>query len=67
MVVDTIVNSIPTPIMTFGGSAIAGFFIGMLLKRVLKIILIIVGSFLGVFGNTIYVPQRIPWRTDKLG
>lgn len=34
MVVETIVNSIPTPIITFGGSTIAGFFIGMLVKKV---------------------------------
>jgi uncharacterized membrane protein (Fun14 family) len=35
------------PLISFAGSGVAGFFIGMLLRRVLHILLIIVGSFLG--------------------
>jgi uncharacterized membrane protein (Fun14 family) len=48
MVVNTILSNIPTPVITFGGSALCGFFIGALLKRAVKIVLIIVGAFLGV-------------------
>jgi uncharacterized membrane protein (Fun14 family) len=43
-----VVDTISTPLVSFAGSGVAGFFIGMLLRRILHIILIIVGSFLGV-------------------
>jgi uncharacterized membrane protein (Fun14 family) len=43
-----VVDTLTTALVSFGSSALCGFFIGMLLKRVLKIILIIIGSFLGV-------------------
>ena len=72
MVVDSILTNIPTPVMTFGGSMIAGFCIGMLLKRVLKILLIIVGSFFGVLFIAIqymshkgYLNNQINW--DRIG
>jgi uncharacterized membrane protein (Fun14 family) len=42
-----VVDSVSTPLISFAGSGVAGFFIGMLLRRVLHILLIIVGSFLG--------------------
>ena len=66
-------SSEPLPsIIPFAGSAVAGFFIGMLLKRVLKIILIIVGSFLGVLfiamqymAHKGYMSGQINW--DKIG
>jgi uncharacterized membrane protein (Fun14 family) len=47
MVVENILTGIPTPIITFGGSTLCGYFIGALVKRVLKIVVIIVGAFLG--------------------
>lgn len=42
-----VVDTISTPLISFAGSGVAGFFMGMLLRRVLHIVLIIVGSFLG--------------------
>jgi uncharacterized membrane protein (Fun14 family) len=64
--------SLTTPLVSFGGSTVAGFFIGMLLKRVLRIILIIVGSFLGLLFLTIqymshrgYLSGQINW--DRIG
>lgn len=49
MVIDTAASTALTgPIATFAGSTLCGFFIGALLKKVLKIIVIIVGAFLGV-------------------
>jgi uncharacterized membrane protein (Fun14 family) len=35
------------PLITFTGSGVAGFFMGMFLRRVLKFLVIIIGSFLG--------------------
>jgi len=35
-------------IIPFAGSGVAGFFMGMFLRRVLKFLVIIIGSFLGV-------------------
>jgi hypothetical protein len=43
-----VIDTLTTPLVSFAGSGVAGFFIGILLRRVLHIILIIVGSFLGV-------------------
>jgi uncharacterized membrane protein (Fun14 family) len=62
----------------FGGSAVAGFFMGMLLRRILHIILIIVGSFLGALflaiqfmANNGYLGKaEIDWNrigTDAMG
>jgi uncharacterized membrane protein (Fun14 family) len=42
------IDTLTTPLISFAGSGVAGFFIGILLRRVLHIILVIVGSFLGV-------------------
>jgi uncharacterized membrane protein (Fun14 family) len=42
-----VVDTISTPLVSFAGSGVVGFFIGMLLRRVLHILLIIVGAFLG--------------------
>jgi hypothetical protein len=35
-------------IVPFAGSGVAGFFMGMFLRRVLKFLVIIIGSFLGM-------------------
>ena len=35
------------PLITFAGSGVAGFFMGMFLRRVLKFLVMIIGSFLG--------------------
>jgi hypothetical protein len=40
------IENIPT-LVSFAGSGVAGFFMGMFLRRVLKFIVIIIGSFLG--------------------
>lgn len=42
-----VVDNISAPLVSFTGSGAAGFFMGMFLRRVLKYIVIIVGSFLG--------------------
>jgi uncharacterized membrane protein (Fun14 family) len=47
------VVELTTPLISFGGSTVAGFLIGVLLKRVLHILLIIVGAFLGILFITI--------------
>jgi len=41
------IENIPTPLVSFAGSSVAGFFMGMFLRRVLKFLVIIIGSFLG--------------------
>jgi hypothetical protein len=41
------IENIPTPLVSFAGSGVAGFFMGMFLRRVLKFLVIIIGSFLG--------------------
>jgi membrane protein YqaA with SNARE-associated domain len=58
---------IPTPLVSFAGSGVAGFFMGMFLRRVLKFLVIIIGSFLGSVlgypmdaGTPIY-PGQIDW------
>ena len=35
------------PLITFTGSGVAGFFMGMFIMKVLKFLVIIIGSFLG--------------------
>jgi hypothetical protein len=41
------IENIPTPLVSFAGSGVAGFFMGMFLRRVLKFLVIIIGSFIG--------------------
>jgi hypothetical protein len=41
------IENIPTPLVSFAGSGVAGFFMGMFLRRVMKYLVIIIGSFLG--------------------
>jgi hypothetical protein len=41
------IENIPAPLVSFAGSGVAGFFMGMFLRRVLKFLVIIIGSFLG--------------------
>jgi uncharacterized membrane protein (Fun14 family) len=49
------IENIPTPLVSFAGSGVAGFFIGIFLRRVLKFLVIIIGSFLGtVFFQGMY-------------
>jgi hypothetical protein len=40
-------ESLLSSIIPFAGSGVAGFFMGMFLRRVLKFLVIIIGSFLG--------------------
>jgi uncharacterized membrane protein (Fun14 family) len=42
------IDSIPTPVISFGGSAVAGFFMGWALRKILKILVIVIGAFFGV-------------------
>jgi uncharacterized membrane protein (Fun14 family) len=49
MVTENILNSIPTPVMTFGASTFAGFFCGYALRKIFKILVLVVGLALGLF------------------
>jgi uncharacterized membrane protein (Fun14 family) len=56
------------PLITFTGSGVAGFFMGVFLRRVLKFIVIIIGSFLGAVFLVIqwmqarqYIQGQVDW------
>jgi uncharacterized membrane protein (Fun14 family) len=56
------------PLITFTGSGVAGFFMGMFLRRVLKFLVIIIGSFLGAVFLVIqwmqarqYIQGQVDW------
>jgi uncharacterized membrane protein (Fun14 family) len=55
-------------IIPFAGSGVAGFFMGMFLRRVLKFLVIIIGSFLGAVFLVIqwmqarqYIQGQVDW------
>ncbi|MGA9151437.1 MAG: FUN14 domain-containing protein [Candidatus Nitrosopolaris sp.] len=55
-------------IIPFAGSGVAGFFMGMFLRRVLKFLVIIIGSFLGAVFLIIqwmqagqYIQGQVDW------
>jgi len=41
------IENTPTPLVSFAGSGVAGHFMGMFLRRGIKLLVIIIGSFLG--------------------
>src|SRR5215471_1036752 len=41
------IENFSTPLVSFAGSGVAGFFMGMFLRRVLKFLVIVISSFLG--------------------
>jgi uncharacterized membrane protein (Fun14 family) len=47
LMVRKMIENIPAPLVSFAGSGVAGFFMGMFVRRVLKFLVIIIGSFLG--------------------
>ena len=56
------------PLITFTGSGVAGFFMGMFLRRVLKFLVIVIGSFLGLVFLVIqwmqarqYIQGQVDW------
>jgi uncharacterized membrane protein (Fun14 family) len=62
------IENIPTPLVSFAGSGIAGFFMGMFLRRALKFLVIIIGSFLGAVFLVIqwmqarqYIQGQVDW------
>jgi uncharacterized membrane protein (Fun14 family) len=62
------IENIGTPLVSFAGSGVAGFFMGMFLRRVLKFLVIIIGSFLGAVFLAIqwmqarqYIQGRVDW------
>ena len=62
------IENISTPLVSFAGSGVAGFFMGMFLRRVLKFLVIIIGSFLGAIFLTIqwmqarqYIQGQVDW------
>ena len=55
-------------IIPFAGSGVAGFFMGMFLRRVLKFLVVIIGSFLGAVFLIIqwmharqYIQGQVDW------
>jgi uncharacterized membrane protein (Fun14 family) len=63
-----LIENIPTPLASFAGSGVAGFFMGMFLRKVLKFIVIIIGSFLGAVFLVIqwmqarqYIHGQVDW------
>jgi len=55
-------------IVPFAGSGVAGFFMGMFLRRVLKFLVIIIGSFLGAVFLVVqwmqarqYIQGQVDW------
>ena len=62
------IENISTPLVSFAGSGLAGFFMGMFLRRVLKFLVIIIGSFLGAVFLVIqwmqarqYIQGQVDW------
>jgi uncharacterized membrane protein (Fun14 family) len=62
------IENISSPLVSFAGSSVAGFFMGMFLRRVLKFLVIIVGSFFGAVFLVIqwmqsrqYIQGQIDW------
>jgi uncharacterized membrane protein (Fun14 family) len=62
------IENLPTPLVSFAGSGVAGFFMGMFLRRMLKFIVIIIGSFLGAVFLVIqwmqarqYIQGQVDW------
>jgi hypothetical protein len=62
------IENIPTHLVSFAGSGVAGFFMGMFLRRVLKFLVIIIGSFLGAVFLVIqwmqarqYIQGQVDW------
>lgn len=62
------IENIPTPLFSFAGSGVAGFFMGMFLRRFLKFLVIIIGSFLGAVFLVIqwlqtrqYIQGQVDW------
>ena len=61
-------ESLLSSIIPFAGNGVAGFFMGMFLRRVLKFLVIIMGSFLGAVFLVIqwmqarqYIQGQIDW------
>src|SRR5215831_15842766 len=62
------IENIPTPLVSFAGSGVAGFFMEMFLRRVLKFVVIVIGSFLGAVFLVIqwmqarqYIQGQVDW------
>ena len=62
------IENIPTSLVSFAGSGVAGFFMGMFLRRVLKFLVIIIGSFIGAVFLVIqwmqagqYIQGQVDW------
>jgi hypothetical protein len=61
------IENIPAPLVSFAGSGVAGFFVGMFV-RPLKFLVIIIGSFLGAVFLVIqwmqarqYIQGQVDW------
>ena len=63
-----VVDNISSPLISFAGSGVAGFFMGWALRKILKILLLVIGSFLGAVFLVIqymkahnYIHGEIDW------
>ena len=52
-----VIDTISTPLVSFAGSGFAGFLIGIFLKKIFRILLIIIGAFLGALFLAIQLLQ----------
>jgi len=62
------IENIPAPLFSFAGSGVAGFFMEMFIRRLLKFLVIIIGSFLGAVFLVIqwmqarqYIQGQVDW------
>ncbi len=62
------IKNIPTPLVSFAGSGVAGYFMGMFLRRIMRFLAIIIGSFLGAVFLVIqwmqtrqYIQGQVDW------
>jgi|ERR1700757_4137247 len=62
------IENFSSPLVSFAGSGVAGFFMGIFLRRVLKFLVVIIGSFLGAVFLVIqwmqvrqYIQGQIDW------
>ena len=65
---DKMIDNTVHSLITFTGSGVAGFFMGMFLRRILKFLVIIIGSFLGAVFLVIqwmqerqYIQGQVDW------
>jgi uncharacterized membrane protein (Fun14 family) len=61
------IENISTPLVSFAGSGVAGFLMGMFLRRILKFLVIFIGSFLGAVFLVIQWMQERQYIQGQVG